>query len=125
MLEILQGVVVECRPPFARIRLLPTGVVSPVLTKKQYRYGERLVLLYDTIRDLIVETYTASEWELQTEKEEATMDDLTIIVEEPHEADPEQQAYWEEEWDQYYDREAELDDWQSPEWEDRHWGVSL
>jgi len=61
-MSTLRGYVVGVERGFTRVRLTGGGV-CPVLTKKQYKIGEHLVLIYDEIRDLITDTYTASEWQ--------------------------------------------------------------
>jgi hypothetical protein len=62
MLQTLRGYVVGAVHNLPRVRL-SNGVVTTILTLRQYKLGENLVLFYDGIRELITDSYTVSEWE--------------------------------------------------------------
>jgi len=73
----LTGYVMKSHGAFMQVRLL-NGSVSWVITRRKHRPGEKLILIYDEIRDLITEAYTISEWE-------ALSNDLDLEEVGPHE----------------------------------------
>lgn len=62
-MQILHGVVIETGAlGVMRVRLKGRGMIN-VLPIKGVGVGDRLVLIWDTIRSAVSETYTLEEWE--------------------------------------------------------------
>jgi hypothetical protein len=60
-MDILRGYVIGVERGITRVRRYDGGVAN-LTTKRQYRNGENLVMLYDPLREFIAESYTVSEW---------------------------------------------------------------
>jgi hypothetical protein len=61
-MHILYGYVAGVERGITRVRRRDGGTIN-VLTKQQYNYGDNLVMEYDPLCNLVVNTHTAAEWE--------------------------------------------------------------